>query len=186
MGAQFVELLLIRRSATRQEALGHTHRADPPRARLLRDALAHTNQLQRAAAEIQHAAFPQCCRVDRRQVAITGLSRAAEHADRQARLLARGRQEVLGVLSVADRAGRKGIDCVRPQPAGSAEVREHVERRHRPAHRLLAEPARRAQSLADAHRLVDLIAALPPVFPGREDDEPKRVRAQIDDRQTLS
>ena len=135
--------------------------------------------------EVQHAAVGERRRVDRREVAVAGLLLAAEHADRQPRALARPRQEVLGVVRVADRAGGNGVDRVGVQPARAAEVAEDVERRERTLHRSRSEASAGHQPLADAHGLIDLVGALPPALAGHEDDQPEGVGSEVDDREPL-
>ncbi len=236
MLTQRLHLAGLRRAPVRQEALGHPDRPHPPRAHLPRKPLAHPHELQRAAAEVQHAAVGQRGRVHRRQVAVPRLLLAAQHADRQARPRSRPRQEVRRVLRVADRARRDRVD--RPRGGGRgragargerhrrgrrrrgdpsgwgrwrrceldgrdvrrgrrirglvqearcpAEMVEHVERRQRSLDRLLPQPAGGRHPFADAHRLVDLVGALPPPVRRGEHHEPERVRAEVDHGEPLA
>ena len=184
--SQLVDLLALRGTVRGQEPLGHAHRAQAPRAELVREPVDDAHQLQRSPAEIQHAAVGQGRRVDRREIPVARLLLAAEHADRQARVLAGQRHEALGVLGVPDRAGGDRVHLLVIQIARAAEVVEHVQRRQRTTHRLLPQPAARRQPLTDAHRLVDLIGTPPPTAGRHEHDEPERVRAEIDHGQALS
>ncbi len=186
MLAQLLDLPALGGPVGRQESLGHAHRAQPPGAELARHPVGDSHQLQRAAAEVQHTAIHQGRGVDRRQIPIARLLLAAEHADRQARALVRKRQEVSGVLGVANRAGGEGVHGVTAEARRPAEVVEHIERGQRAAHRLLPQSARRGEALADAHRLVDLVGAPPPSIPRHEHDEPEGVGAEVDHGQAFA
>ncbi len=83
--AQLLQLPALRRGGARQEALGHPHRPEPPRARLASLAIDDPHELHRPAAEVEHAPVGERCGVDRREVAVARLGLAAEHADRQIR-----------------------------------------------------------------------------------------------------
>ena len=56
-----------------EEALGHAHGAERPRAHVERLAVLDAGELHRAAAEVERHAVGQRRRVDRRQVAVEGL-----------------------------------------------------------------------------------------------------------------
>jgi hypothetical protein len=183
---QLLDLSPFRGPVRGQKPLGHAHRAQPPGAELARGSIEHAYQLQRSTAEIQYAPVVQRRRVDRGQIAIASLLLAAQDANRQARMFARLRQEVGGILGIADRARRERIHGVAAESRRAAEVIEHIQRGERAAHRLLPQPARRGEALADTHRLVDLVGSPPPALPGHEHDEPERVRAQVDHRQPLA
>ena len=73
------------------------------------EAPAHAHELQRAAAEVEHAAVAERGRVDRREVAVAGLLLAAEHADRQPEALARALEEA------PRRSRRRGSRSSRPR-----------------------------------------------------------------------
>ena len=183
--AQRLARLLRRRVVIGEEVLGHPHGAERPGAEVAGMAAEHLDELQRAAAEVEHGAVGERRRVDRREVAVVGLLLAAEDPDLEAGLVADAIEEGLLVGRVADRARRDGLDLVRGDAGRLAEVGEHVGGLERALHRRLAELAGRVEPLADAHRQVDLVGALPPAVGGREDDEPKRVRAHVDDRRAL-
>ena len=182
--AQRLELLALDVVAG-QEALGHAHGAERPRAGVARLAPPDVGELHRAAAEVERDAVGERRRVDRREVAVARLLLGREHIDVEARALARGLQELIAVRGVADRGGRDRAHVV--DAGGAAEVREQLDRLERPLHRLLLQLARRVEARAHAHRLVDLVGAAPPAVaavlaPG-EDDEPERVGPEVDDRQ---
>ena len=71
--AQRLDLLALGLVAVGQEALGHAHGAERPRARVDRRAVLDAGELHRAAAEVEHDALGERRRVDRRQVAVAGL-----------------------------------------------------------------------------------------------------------------
>ena len=168
-----------------QEALGHAHRAERPRAHVQRLAPPHLAELQRAAAEVERHAVVERRRVDRRQVAVARLVLGREHLDLEPRALARRRQEVLLVGRVADRRGGDRAHVV--DPGGAAEVGEQLDRLQRALHRLRLQLARRVEPRAHAHRLVDLVGPAPPavaaVLAPREHDQAERVRPEVDHRQ---
>ena len=214
--AQRLDLARLRRAAVGQEALRHPHRPHPPRARLLRPAVPHPHQLHRAAAQIQHAAVAQRRRVDRRQVSITGLLLAAQHADRQLRALARLGEERRRVLGVADRAGGHGVHraAARAGPctfrsfsapprllpfapawsrAGAIESPAASQKWANTSSVASARCIGSSPSLPVAaipspilHHLVDLVAALPPPLRGGEHHQPEGVRAEVDHREALA
>ena len=148
------------------------------------------DELHRAAAEVEHGAVAQRRRVDRRQVAGARLLLAREDADREPRRRARALEEVLGVRGLADRARRDGVDLAGARPEAAqkwAKTSIAAE-----ARAIASSPSSPGLLLAgaDAHRLVDLVGALPPAGePVRarrvdaEDDEPERVRAEVGDRE---
>ncbi len=183
--AEFLELLALGGPVGRQEPLAHPHGPQLPGARTGRFPVLHADELHRATAEVKHTAVAQRARVDRRQIAVAGLGLAAEHPDRCPQALVGPAEEALGVLGIADRAGRDGVHRRAAQPARAAELREHVQRRQRPLDRLLAEPAAGHQALPDANRLVDLIGPPPAPVPRLEDDQPERVRSEVDDSEPL-
>ena len=183
--AQRLARLLRRRIVVGEEVLGHPHGAQRPRAEPAGMAAEDLDELQRAAAEIEHGAVRERRRVDGREVAEVRLLIAAENANAQAGLVAHAVEEDLLVRRVADRARRDGLDALLADRGGSAEMREHLGHLERALHRLDAELAAGVEPLADADRLVDLVGAFPPAVSGREDDEPKRVRAHVDDRGPL-
>ena len=104
-------------------------------------------------------------RVDDRQVAVARLLLAREHLDLEPRPLARGAHELLAVGRLADRGGGERPDPLDPRRA--AEVREQLDRLERPLHRPGLERPAGLLVLAHAHRLVDLVGALPPRRPCR-------------------
>ena len=111
------------------------------------------HELQRAAAEVEHAAVGERRRVDRGQVAVARLLLAAEHADRQAGPRAGTGEEGRRVAGVANRARR---DAVHGAPRrGRWPGRNGRTRRWWPAplDRLLSELAARREPLADPHGL---------------------------------
>ncbi len=181
--AQLGQLPALGRAVRRQEALAHAHGAERPRSRAALQPPGHADQLHRAAAEVEHAAVGERRRVDRRQVAVARLLLAAEHAHVEGEALARPLEELRCVLGVADRARRHGVDLRCGEAARVAEVREHVERRERAFDRLLPQATGGHEALPDPHRLIDLVGAPPPAFARLENDEPKRVRAEVDHRQ---
>jgi len=140
------------------------------------------DELQRAAAEVQHGAVGERRGVDGGEVAVAGLLLAGEHAHVELRQRFHAREELRLVGGVADRARRDRLDVGDLEPARGAKVGEHLDRLQRPLHRLAPELTGRAEALRDPHRLVDLVGALPPSVGGREDDQAKRVRAQVDYR----
>ncbi len=184
MRPQRLELLALDLVAG-QEALGHAHRAERPRAHVQRLALPHVAELQRAAAEVERDAVVERRRVDRREVAVARLLLRREHLDLETRALARRLQEVLLVGRVADRRGGDRAHVV--DPGGAAEVGEQLDRLERALHRLRLQLARRVEPGADAHRLVDLVGPAPPavaaVLAPREHDQAERVRPEVDHRQ---
>jgi len=95
-------------------------------------------------------------------------------------------EELRGVRGVADGRRRDGDHIAGIDAAGRAEVGEDLHRRLRAPHAGLAEPARRDEALADAHRLGDLVRALPPPVARGEDDEAERVRPEVDDGEALA
>ncbi len=115
--AQLVDLPSLRGAVHGQKPLGHAHRAQAPGAQLAREPIDDAHQLQRSAAEVQHAAVGQGGRVDGRDISVTRLLFAAEHPDRQARVLAGQRHEAVGVLGVADRAGGDRVHLPSRKPA---------------------------------------------------------------------
>ena len=90
--AQRLELLALDLLAG-QEALGHAHGAERPRARVARLAALDVGQLHRAAAEVERDAVGERRRVDRGEVAVARLVLGREHLDVEARALARRLQE---------------------------------------------------------------------------------------------
>src|SRR5436305_2049141 len=70
-----------------QEALAHEDRPDPPGATLARQALLHPQQLQRAAAQVQHAAVGERRGVDGGEIGVVGLLLPGEHPDRRGEAL---------------------------------------------------------------------------------------------------
>ena len=184
MRPQRLELLALDLVAG-QEALGHAHRAERPRAHVQRLAPSHLAELQRAAAEVERDAVVERRRVDRREIAVARLLLGREHLDLETRALARRRQEVLLVGRVADRRGGDRAHVV--DPGGAAEVREQLDRLQRALHRLRLQLARRVEPRAHAHRLVDLVGPAPPavaaVLAPREHDQAERVRPEVDHRQ---
>ena len=73
-----------------QEALGHAHRAERPRAHVARLAVVDVGELHRAAAEVERDAVGERGRVDRGEVAVARLLLGREHLDLEPRALARG------------------------------------------------------------------------------------------------
>ena len=129
-------------------------------------------------------------RVDRRQVAGARLLVAREDADREARTALRALEEVLRVRGLADRARRYGVDLA----GGEAEAAQKWAKTSiaAEARAMPSSPSSPVSSSPApiAHRLVDLVGPLPPAAePVRarrvdaEDDEPERVRAEVDDRE---
>ena len=140
--AQRLELLSRRRLAVGQEALAHPHRAERPRAELRRQPPGDADELQRAAAEVEHRAVGERRRVDGGEVAVVGLLLGAQHAYGKPRDAGHRVEELIAVGRVADRAGGDDIDVVRVQAAGAAEAREHLDRRQRAVHRLAPQACR--------------------------------------------
>ena len=185
--AQPVELFRAGRFVAGQEALRHAHRAEPPGIQALRVAPRDLDKLHRSAAEIQHRAVAQVGRVDRGEVPGAPLLLTREDAHFQAGR-ARALQDLRGVGRLADRARRHHVDFARLQAGGFAEVGENLDRSDAARDALLAERATAVDARADPHRLVDLVGALPPAGKSplllrmdAEDDEPERVRAEVDD-----
>ena len=92
---------------------------DPARPPGARDA----DELERPAAEVEHGAVGERRRVDRREVAVAGLLLAATARGSAGPVRARRGEEVLGVLRVADRARRDGVDRVASRPAARRSAR---------------------------------------------------------------
>ena len=167
--------VLAQRLAVLAEALGHPHGAQLPRPLLARQPPNGMRELQRAAAEIEHAAVAQRRRVDRGEVAVVGFLLGREHPHRQLG----ARDELVAVGRVADRAGGDRLDLV--DPGRPTEVREDLDSGEAAAHRLGAQLPRGGQALADAHALVDLVGAAPPPLPRGEDHEAEGVGSEIGD-----
>ncbi len=176
--AQRLELLRLD-AVVRQEPLGRHDRAEPPRARVERAPLPDVRELHRAAADVERDAVGQRRRVHRGEVAEPRLLLAREHLDREPGARAGLAHELLAVARLADRRRGERPDPLDPRRA--AEVREQLDRLQRALHRLGLERPVRLLVLADAHRLVDLVRPLPPLVGVGEDDEPERVRAEVDD-----
>ena len=148
------------------------------------------DELHRAAAEVEHRAVAQRRRVDRRQVARARLLVAREHADLEPDARAHALEEVLasspprGSRSSRRRRSRRS----RGPQAAQKWAKTSIARDAR-AIAVLAERAGLVLAGADAHRLVDLVGALPPAGEpsgsrvDAEDDEPERVRAEVGDRE---
>ena len=145
-----------------QEVLGHAHGAQRPRAEPARVAAVDLDELQRAAAEVEHDAVGERRRVHGRDVAVVRLLLLGEHAHLEAGLALDAREELRLVGGVADRARRDRLDVLRADLRRLAEVREDLRGFERAPHRLLAELAGRLDPLADANGEVDLVGALPP------------------------
>ena len=112
--AQRLEVLLAGRAVVVEEALGHAHRAERPRAQVARLAVLDADELQRAAAEVEHRAVVERRRVHRGEVAVPRLLLLAEHADRAAPCArAASARNSLAVRRAADRARRDGVDVAR-------------------------------------------------------------------------
>jgi hypothetical protein len=174
--------LRLTRSSGRKRSVVMT--APSRQERPSRAAVGHLDELHRAAAEVERHAVAERRAVDRGQVAVAGLLLAREHLDLHPGPLARRLQELLAVGRLADRRGRQRADLA--HAGGAAEVREQLDRLQRALHRLRPQLAGVLLPLADAHRLVDLVGALPPPprlvrrHPG-EDHQPEGVRAEVDD-----
>src|SRR3954449_2245251 len=80
-----------------KEALGHAHCAEAPGAGIDRVAVADARELHGAAAEVERHALGQRGRVDRRQVAVTGLLAGGQHLELEARALLGAGEEVVAV-----------------------------------------------------------------------------------------
>ena len=93
--AQRLARLLRRRVVVGEEVLGHPHGAQRPRAEPAGVAAEDLDELQRAAAEVEHGAVGERRRVDRREVAVVGLLLAAEDAHLEAGLVADALEEDL-------------------------------------------------------------------------------------------
>jgi len=169
-----------------EEALGHPDGAQPPRARLARDPAGDAHQLQRAAAEIEHAAVAERRGVHRRQIAVAGLLLAAENAHVKAGALAHEVEKLPSVLGVADRAGGHGVDLARPETCLLASGREFGEGLQPALNTSIAQPAAGEQPLADAHRARELLLSLPTVRVHAEENHAKRVGPKVYDRDALS
>lgn len=173
--AHGAQLLARRRLAARQEALGHPHGAERPRPEPACVAVLHRDELHRPAAEVEHRAVAQRRRVDGGQVAVARLLFSRQDSYRQ-----RGSLRELGAVGrVADR--RRGDRHHLVDRGRAAEVVE--DRGDRPAalHPVERQRAGLRQPGADADRLEDLVGSLPPPVLGGEDDEAKRVRAEVGD-----
>ena len=168
----------LTRSFGRNRSVVHDG-AEPPRARVERAPLADVRELHRAAADVERDAVGQRRRVHGGEVAEPRLLLAREHLDREPGALAGLAHELLAVARLADRRRGERPDPLDPRRA--AEVREQLDRLQRALHRLGLERPVRLLVLADAHRLVDLVRPLPPLVGVGEDDEPERVRAEVDD-----
>ena len=182
---ELADLLGLGRAVAGQEALGHAHRAQAPGVELARVAADDVDELHRAAADVEHDPVGERRRVDRRQVAVARLLLAAEHAHAQAAGRLGALEEGRGVRRVADGGRRDREDVVGLDAAGRAEVGEDLHRRLRARHPGLAQLAGGRQALADAHRLVDLVGALPPAVGRGEDDQAERVRPEVGDGDVL-
>ena len=182
---QLADLLGLGRAVIGQEALGHADRAQAPRVELMRVPADDVDQLHRAAADVQHDPVGQRGRVHRGQVAVARLLLAAEHAHAQPAGRLGALEEGRGVRGVADGGRRHGEDVTGLDAARRAEVGEDLHRRLRAGHPRLAELAGRGQPLADAHGLVDLVGALPPILGDGEHDQAKRVGPEIGDGDAL-
>ena len=107
----------------------------------------------------------QVRRVHRREVAAAPPPRAREHADRET--LARAGPGTRPSSSPRGWRSSRRRRSSSPSSSGAGEVGEHLDRRARAHHALLAERARLVHAGADAHRLVDLVRALPPAAEAR-------------------
>ena len=165
-----------------QEVLGHAHGAQRPRAEPAGMAAVDLDELQRAAAEVEHDAVGERRRVDRREVAVVGLL-LAWPARAPRRPVSRSTRSRNSAWLEASRIAlvATGDDVLRADPGRVAEVREDLGRLERALHRLGPELAGRLEPLADADGEVDLVGALPPAVGGREDDEAKGVGPEVDD-----
>ena len=168
-----------------QEALRGHDGAEAPGARGARLAVDHAGELHGPAADVQRHAVAQGGRVDGREIAVARLLRSRQHLDLEPGAHAGAPDELLAVAGLADR--RRGARADVLDARGAAEVGEQLDRLERPLHRgRLQRAAALRLPLADAHGLVDLVRALPPLalHPG-EDDEPEGVRPEVDDREPL-
>jgi hypothetical protein len=113
----------------------------------------------RAAADVERDSVGECGRVDGGEIAVARLLlRESTWMSRPAR--SRARDEILAVRGLADRdvATRRTRDA-----GGAAEVRETARSSPARAPSARAAAAAGLLTLADPHRLVDLVRALPPV-----------------------
>ena len=178
------DVLLLGRPVAGEEVLGQPHRAESEGLHRERTAVGDAGELQAAAAEVDDGAVGQRRRVDRGDVAVERLVARGEHLDVDAGLpLRRGRGNPAGWSRPGSRSSR---------PRGSARTDRRLARQKRAntderldaaVHRLVAQLARGAETLADPDRLVQLVGALPPAAGGvTEHDEPPRVGAEVDHR----
>ena len=163
----------------REEVLRGDDRAEPPRPRLHRVAVADQRELHRAAADVERQSVGERGRVDGGEVAVAGLLLAGEDLDVEAGALLRGAHELGPVARLPDRGGGERADVL--DPRRSAEVREELDRLQRALHRLGLQRPALLLPFADAHGLVDLVRALPPLRGVGEDDQAEAVRAEVDD-----
>ena len=183
--AQALDRLARGPAVAGEEPLGQPHRPERQRdATAVAWRSATRDELQAAAAELHHRAVGQRRGVDRGDVAVAGLGLGAQHLDLQPRALPRG--------AAAGRPGwrhrgsrwwpRRRCPPVRaraPGRSGRTPRASPARARSRPAEStpVAAEP------LADPDRLVELVGPLPPrAGQEGEDDQPPRVRPEIDDR----
>ena len=158
-----------------------------PRARARARGARDAHELQRAAAEVEHAAVVERRRVDRREIAVARLlprARARGSAGRSARAPRRGSRRRCSASRIA-LVATASTESPR-QPARRGELREHVERRQRARDRL-ARRARRwrpsPRRCAPARRS-RRCASTSPRPPGTRRAE--RVRAEIDHGEALA
>src|SRR2546421_447138 len=104
-----LELLLLRRPWTGKVLLGQAHGAELEGVKRLRAPAGDLDQLQAAAAELEHGAVGQRRGVDRGDVAVVRLLLLGENVDPQAGRFACPRQELLAVGRVTDRTRRARV-----------------------------------------------------------------------------
>ena len=126
----------------------------------LRRAALDARRAAAAAAEVEHGAVAQRRRVDRGEVAVARLLLAREHPDLEARALRAARGTPRG-CRVADRAGRDRVARPSSPVARQKWAKTRASRARAPSR---SSPSAPVSSIAraDAHRLVDLVGALPP------------------------
>ena len=180
--AHALEVLLLGRPGAGEELLGDPDGAERERAQRLRATVRDLDQLDAAAAGLQHDPVGHRRAVERGHVAEARLRRVGDDLDLQAARGAGGLEEPRAVGGVADRAGRDGVDRVTIQAVGGAEALEHRERLEAASHPFVAEAPGLRQAGADPYGLEDLVGELPPVAGDEHvDDQPPRVGSEVDD-----
>ena len=164
-----------------QVALGHPHRAQRARDRLLEAAPAHPGHLDAAAAQVEHVPVAEGGRVDRAEVAVPGLLLGREHPHAQGPVGRERPHRLLAVRGVAGGAGRHDGDVV--HLGRLAEGRVEAGGVLGALQRVGAQ-ARLVGALRDAHRVADLVDELErPPGPVAEYDQPEGVGPHVHDRQ---